>query len=174
MMMMAASCLTRALRSLTLSQPALLSPQVNARLSHLSHLSHHLKKKSHVAFFSPSVLTGGRPGQAARRGRTVQRFPHHGPSGAEQDILEAEGEVHRQARGGEKDRRQRSLRYTLCGQRSRGGGQWLCVYERGRRRLKSASDAQVWVYPLFCSLKRLNMYKPQVEFKVALWPSVSI
>lgn len=43
----------------------------------------------------------------AQDGRSVQGLPHHSLSGAEQDILEAEGEVHHQTYGNEKDGRKR-------------------------------------------------------------------
>lgn len=90
---MALSCLTRALRSLTLSKPALLSSQVN-KYSFPFAFKVNLQPSEFVPLLF--VFVGaGRSAEAGNSGvqcnQPVQRLPDHSLSEAEQDVLETEG-----------------------------------------------------------------------------------
>lgn len=87
---------------------ALLAGKHPLPVSHTGGLNPHSITAAELKAVLLFVSTGDISG--ARYRRTVPGLPHHGLSGAEQDVLEAEGEVHHQAHWDEKDRRPRSLR----------------------------------------------------------------
>lgn len=108
--------LTRALRSLTVSQPGLLTSQVIR-----SWKIPWGPTGGELPTSCVSVFTGSNPDQAVDaevfapdgHDRTMQRFHHHSLSGAEQISVEAEGEVHGQADRDEEDWRPR-LHRCVC------------------------------------------------------------
>lgn len=115
---MAMSGLTGALRSLKLSSQVTLYLQTlsvfflivqTQSLNHQSHYDRILLLFSLLfATVDAGTVQGGVTG--VRSTGAVQGLPHHGPSGSEQDALEAEGEVHHQTNRYEEDRRSRSHR----------------------------------------------------------------
>lgn len=106
---MAVSCLTRALRSLSLSRPVLVSSQVKPRARRPVFPSRR------PPILRVCALAGGPSAEAGRLGvqrrRPVARLPDHSLPGAEQNLLEAEGEVQHPANGDEENWRPRSHRY---------------------------------------------------------------